>query len=174
MRIVVMGVVLIIGVLLETTMVSRIAIFGVAPDLMLSMIVSYSILRGETEGALAGFTGGLLMDVALGQAMGLFAMLGLLIGYFVGKPFRDFYRESYMLPLFTTGVAALFCGFVLYMFNTLTIAYVGLLTHLGTVILPITIYTMIASIAVYRVLYTVNHLIELYEKRRHKIFNKSS
>lgn len=172
MRIIVIAAVLVVGVLLETTMVSRMAIFGVSPDLMLSIIVSYSILRGDTEGAIAGLTGGLLMDVALGQAMGLFAMLGLLVGYFAGKPFRDFYRESYLLPMFITGILAVVYGFVLYMFNTLTIAYVNMLIHMVTVVLPVAVYTMIVSIVVYRILYAVNHLVEILEKRRRKIFER--
>jgi len=171
-RIIVIAAVLVVGVLLETTMVSRMAIFGVSPDLMLSIIVSYSILRGDTEGAIAGLTGGLLMDVALGQAMGLFAMLGLLVGYFAGKPFRDFYRESYLLPMFITGILAVVYGFVLYMFNTLTIAYVNMLIHMVTVVLPVAVYTMIVSIVVYRILYAVNHLVEILEKRRRKIFER--
>ncbi|MCL2618502.1 MAG: rod shape-determining protein MreD [Defluviitaleaceae bacterium] len=172
MRIFIIGLVLVASVLLETTMVSRMAIFGIAPDLMLCVIVSYSILRGETEGACAGFAGGLLMDIAIGQAMGLFAMLGLLAGYFAGKPFRDFYRESYMLPMFITGIAAFAQGFALYLFNVLTIAHIGMFAHILAVILPVTFYTMIISVFVYRSLYAVNSLVELYERRSHKIFNK--
>ena len=172
MRVFVIGAVLVVGILLETTTVGRMAIFGVAPNIMLSIIVSYSILRGDNEGAIAGVTGGLLMDVTLGQAMGLFAMLGLLVGYFAGKPFRDFYRESYLLPMFITGSVAVMYGLVVYMFNTLTIAYVSMFTHIITVILPMAVYTMIISIAVYRILYAVNYLVEMFEKRRRKIFER--
>ena len=172
MRVIIIGAVLVVGVLLETTVASRIAVFGIAPDIMLSIIVSYSILRGDVEGAAAGITGGLLMDVALGQAMGLFAMLGLLVGYFAGKPFRDFYRESYLLPMFITGAVAVVYGLALYMFNTLTIAYVGMFAHMAAVILPMAVYTMVVSIIVYRILYAVNYLVELFEKRRRKVFDK--
>jgi len=170
MRVIIIGAVLIIVVLLETTMVGRLAIFGISPDIMLTTIVSYSILRGDTEGALAGFFGGLLMDVALGQAMGLFAMLGLLVGYFAGKPFRDFYRESYLLPMFITGVVAVAYGFALYVFNTLTIAYVNMTVHMWAVVLPTAVYTMIISIIVYRLLYAVNYLVEMLERRNRKVF----
>ena len=172
MRVIVIGAVLVIGVLLETTLVSRMAIFGVAPLIMLSIIVSYSILRDDVEGAAAGVTGGLLMDVAMGQAMGLYAMLGLLVGYFAGRPFRDFYRESYLLPMFITGIVAVVYGLALYMFNTLTIAYVGMFAHMAAVILPVAVYTMIMSIFVYRILYAVNYLVELFERRRRKVFDK--
>ena len=172
MRLIVICAVLILGVLIETTIVSRMAVFGIAPDIMLSIIVSYSILRGDSEGALAGLCGGLLLDIAAGQAIGLYSMLGLLVGYIVGKPFRDFYRESYLLPMFITGVTAVIYGLAIYMFNTLTIAYVGMLSHMGTVVLPTTVYTMIVSIAVYRILYAVNYLVELYEKRNYRVFDK--
>ena len=172
MRVIVIGAVLVFGVLLETTMVSRIAVFGVTPNLMLSIIVSYSILRGDTEGAIAGFAGGLLKDVALGQSVGLFAMLGLLVGHFCGKPFRDFYRESFFLPMLSTGVMTVAYGLALYMFYTLTIARVNILYYIGGVVLPVAVYTMVVSVFIYRILYGINHLIEMFEKRRHKVFNR--
>jgi len=171
-RIVVIGGVLVVGVLLETTAISRMAIFGVSPNLMLCIIVAYSILRGDEEGAVAGFAGGLLMDVAMGQTMGLFAMLGLLMGYFAGKPFRDFYRESYLLPMLITGIMAVAYGLALYLFNAITIAPVGFVYYTGSIVLPIAVYTMIVSIFVYRVLYAVNMLVELYERRKHKVFER--
>lgn len=170
MRVLVIGAVLVLGVILETTTISRVALFGVAPNLMLCIIVSYAILRGDTEGSVAGFVGGLLMDITLGQAMGLFAMLGLLVGYFCGKPFRDFYRESYLLPMVPAGVMAVFFGMVLYFFNILTIARVNMFYYIGSVVFPVAIYTMIVSIFVYRLLYVINSFVELYEKRRRKVF----
>ena len=172
MRLIIVTIILIASVLLEAIFVGHMSIFGVTPYLMLPIITSYSILRGDTEGAIVGFTGGLLQDIVLGQALGLFAMLGLLVGYFAGKPFRDFFRESYLLPMLITGVIATIYGFTVYIFNSLTIAPINMFHHIGTVILPATVYTMIISLIVYRIIYAINALLEFFERRRRKIFER--
>lgn len=172
MRLIVIGIIIVVSVLLEATAVGHISIFGVMPNLTLPIIIAYSMLRGENGGATVGFLIGLLQDIILGQAIGLFAMLGLLIGYFSGRPFRDFYRESYLLPLLLTGVVAVIYNFVVYIFYSITVAPINMFYHIGIVILPVSVYTMILSIPIYRILYAVNNLLEFFERRRRKIFER--
>jgi len=172
MRLFVIGIIIIGSVLLEATVIGNIAIFGVAPNLTLPIIIAYSMLRGENEGAIVGFTAGLLQDIVLGQALGFFAMLGLLVGYFAGRPFRDFFRESYLLPMLLTGVIAVIYNFAIYIFNSLTVAPINMFYQLGIVILPVSVYTMILSILIYRILYGINNLLEFFERRRRKIFER--
>jgi len=171
-RVIVIGIIIIVSVLLETTVIEHISIFGIAPQLTLPIIVAYSMLRGENAGTLVGFISGLLKDILLGQAIGLFAMLGMLVGYFAGRPFRDFFRESYLLPMLLTGILSFIYSFIIYMFYSLTIAPINMFYHLGTVILPVAIYTMILSILIYRILYAINSILEFFERRRRKIFER--
>jgi len=172
LRLIVIGIVVIGSVLLEATFIGHISIFGVAPNLTLPIIIAYSMMRGENGGAIVGFSAGLLQDIILGQAIGFFAMLGLLIGYFSGRPFRDFYRESYLLPMLFTGVIAVIYNFAIYIFNSLTIAPINIFYQLGIVILPVSVYTMIFSILIYRIIYGINNLLEFFERRRRKIFER--
>lgn len=166
----VMSLIITIGVVVETTVHHHLAFFGVLPNLMLILTVSYGILRGDEEGAAYGLGGGLLRDIAFGQAIGLFAALGMLSGYFAGKSLLNFYRESFLLPMLITGTISLAYGFVLYLFNIITIAPVGPIYYTLGVIVPETIYTMLVSIPIYRILFLLNQNIENHERKHRKLF----
>ena len=56
------------------------------PDLVLLLVVTWSVIRGAEEGALWGFTGGLLMDVLSGSPMGMWTSSLTLVGFVTGQP----------------------------------------------------------------------------------------
>lgn len=170
LRVLSISAVMVVGVIIETTILTHLSLFGVLPNIMLILITSYGILRGDEEGAVAGLGGGLLRDIAFGQAMGLFAVLGLLAGHIAGKPFRSFYRDGYLLPMLTTGILNLLYSLLLYVFNSLTIAHVSATYYISNVVIPETIYTMLFSIPIYRIFYGINQKIESQENRKRKVF----
>jgi cell shape-determining protein MreD len=52
--------------LLQATLVSRVAIWGVFPDLPLLLVVSWGLLRGSRQGLLWGFVAGIIVDLFAG------------------------------------------------------------------------------------------------------------
>ena len=56
--------------ILQTTVMPRFALWGVRPDLMLLVVVSWSLLRGTKEGLLWALGGGLLLDLLSGGPFG--------------------------------------------------------------------------------------------------------
>jgi rod shape-determining protein MreD len=68
------------------------------PDLVLVVILAWSVLRGSGEGAAVGFMGGVLLDSVTYTPFGLNAALFGLIGYFAGLPEVNAYRGN--LPYF--------------------------------------------------------------------------
>jgi len=50
--------------LLQATLVSRVAIWGVFPDLPLLVVVSWGLLRGSRQGLLWGFVAGIMVDLS--------------------------------------------------------------------------------------------------------------
>ncbi|MGC8782350.1 MAG: rod shape-determining protein MreD [Anaerolineae bacterium] len=58
------------GVLIQATLLSRLRLGGIAANLPLVIVVCWSLLRGQLEGALWGFFGGLLLDLVAGLPLG--------------------------------------------------------------------------------------------------------
>jgi rod shape-determining protein MreD len=165
-----MSAVMIVNFVLQSSLFQYIEILGVRPNSALILIVSYSILRGDVEGALLGFFAGLLQDVYFGSYVGLHALLGLLAGYFCGKPFKDFFRENYFLPLSLVAVCSLLFQTAYYAADFLFRAKTEFLFYTSTIILPGTVYTLILTVPFYSLVYGINNWLETIEKSKRKLF----
>jgi len=165
-----MAAILIANFSLQSTLFQYIEILGVRPNTAFIIIVSYSILRGDVEGAIVGFFAGLLTDVYFNSYIGLYALMYMLIGYLCGKPFRNFFRENYLLPLSLVAVGSILYQFIIYIVNFLFHAELDLPYFFKTIILPGSVYTLILTVPVYSLLYGINGKLENFEKNRRKLF----
>ena len=96
----------VVSVALQSTLLARLTVLGVIPQLVLVVVVSLAYLDGEKVGLVTGFFGGLLQDLLLPQSIvGLTALVYLLIGYAVGV-FRQYApHESVWVPVFTVALS---------------------------------------------------------------------
>ena len=62
---------LIIVAILQSSLLPRVPVFGLVPNLMLLTIVAWSFQRGPNEGLVWGLIGGLAIDLASGALVGI-------------------------------------------------------------------------------------------------------
>lgn len=72
---------------------------GVMPDVMLLVVVSWSLLRGNSEGVLWALGGGLLLDLMSGGPFGVASISLALSSVIIGLGELNIVRESPWLPL---------------------------------------------------------------------------
>lgn len=74
------------AVIVELTLLSRLGLPGATPDLVVVTIVAIALAMGPTQGALAGFTAGVLVDLAppADTVVGVNAIVYVVIGYITG------------------------------------------------------------------------------------------
>jgi rod shape-determining protein MreD len=101
------------ALLLQTTLLARLRIFGVMPDLMLLLAVAGGITAGATRGATIGFASGMLIDLFLPTPLGLSALVFTLVGYGVGVANTGVLRSAWYIPVLTAGGASV-AGVTLY------------------------------------------------------------
>ena len=101
------------ALLLQTTVLARIRVFGVMPDFMLLVAVAGGITAGATRGATLGFASGMLIDLFLPTPLGLSALVFTLVGYGVGVANTGVLRSAWYIPVLTAGAASV-AGVVLY------------------------------------------------------------
>ena len=164
LRIITLVVLVFVNFVLQSTLFPEIAILGVIPDTALVLIVSYAILRREVEGALFGMFAGFVQDAGGGMFIGIFALLGFVIGYVCGKPFKNFFKDNYFLPFAIVVIASLAHQFALYIATILFTGQINFLHYARTIILPKTIYTASLSIPIYAFLHFINARLERHEK----------
>jgi rod shape-determining protein MreD len=97
--------------LVQTTIVNLISINGIIPDLILILLVFYSIKNNQIYGMLMGFIFGFLFDLITGSLLGSSVIsktiCGFTAGYFSNENKREFYLKSYAFPLIV-----LLCGVI--------------------------------------------------------------
>ncbi len=170
MRVFVISLVLFVNLVLQSTVFQYLAILTVKPNSALILIVCYAILRGDVEGSIVGFFCGLLQDIFFGRILGLYALLGMLMGFFCGKPFKDYYRENLIIPLALVAGSGFVYEFAFYFISFLFRGRPALPYYMARIIIPQVIYTTIFVIPIYKLLYILNEKIEAYEKVGRKLF----
>lgn len=165
LRIFILIIIIVLNFVLQTTLGAHISIVNVTPNTALALIVSYAILRGDIEGALFGFFAGLLQDVSGGMIIGLFALIGFVVGYFCGKPFKEFEKANYLLPFAVVVVSSLFSHFVVFVVTVMFTGQLAISNYLQTIVLPGTIYTAVVSIPIYIIFHFINKKLEKREDR---------
>ena len=93
-----------VAALLQSVLGPSLPLVRGRPDVVLVVVLAWSILRGSGEGAFVGFFGGMLLDSVVYTPFGINAALFGLIGYAAGLPEVNVYRGN--LPYFI-GTAAL-------------------------------------------------------------------
>lgn len=93
------GLLLIVIALAQTTLSPRLALLGVQPNLMLLTVLSWSLLRGWKEGMLWAFGGGLLLDLLSGAPLGTSALSLLLVSFLSSQGEVTMFRTTLSLPL---------------------------------------------------------------------------
>jgi rod shape-determining protein MreD len=156
----------------STTWLQAIAIAGILPNTALIIVVCYAILRDDVEGAIIGFGAGLLHDIMFSQALGVTALLMMLIGFLAGKPFKDFFKENYRAPIIAIAIASIAYEFAFYILNFLLFGRTDFFRYLGTIILPTAAYNLVLCIFIYRAIYGVNRLIAKREDRKRGLMRK--
>ncbi|MCL2573452.1 MAG: rod shape-determining protein MreD [Defluviitaleaceae bacterium] len=166
MRIAVVSAIVFINFILQSTWFSHISLFDTIPNTALIIVVTYAMLRDDVEGAILGFGAGFLADIFFGRVIGITALLMMFVGYFAGKPFKDFFKENYIAPLIMVGVASLAYEFMFYVLNFLLMGVTDFPRYLGRVILPVTVYNLVLAVFVYRIIYGINAKIEAREDKK--------
>lgn len=170
MRLLVTAVIIFVNFILQTTLFQMLAIRGVLPNTALVIVVSYALLRGGREGALAGIGAGFLQDMFFRGTLGFYSALYMLLAVLFGRSQRDFYRANYILPVLFCGIAACLYEGVVYTVGFVFQGTGSMLYFLFQVMLPELVYTAVVTVPLYRILFSVNDWLELKEKYKYRLF----
>jgi rod shape-determining protein MreD len=91
------GGLLVLAALAEATLVHRLELAGGRANLVLLLVVAWSLQRGIEEGALAGLAGGLALDMLGGTPFGLYTAILTVIGAVTALGEATLYRGSLAL-----------------------------------------------------------------------------
>lgn len=108
-----------IAAILQSTLLSRLAVYHAVPDIALGIIVYSAYVNGVMAGQLSGFFYGIVLDLLSAAPLGLNALIrtiiGALSGIFKGKFFLDFF----LLPMILCASATILKALLFFLLSLL-------------------------------------------------------
>jgi rod shape-determining protein MreD len=95
-----------VAAILQSTLLSHIALYRAVPDLALGILVYSAYVNGSMTGQLAGFAGGLFLDFLSAAPLGLNALIRTLVGALTGLMKGTFFL-NFFLPIGLCAAATL-------------------------------------------------------------------
>jgi rod shape-determining protein MreD len=108
-----------IAALLQSTLLSRLALYHATPDLALGILVFSAYNNGAMTGELTGFCSGLLLDFLSAAPLGLNTFVRTIIGASVGMMKGVFFLDTLLLPMALCGGATLVKALLFWMLRLL-------------------------------------------------------
>jgi rod shape-determining protein MreD len=97
-------------ILLQSTILGRVAIRGVRPDLALIVLIFASMRRGPMVGQVSGFATGFLEDLMNVSPLGFHSLLRTVIGYVYGLLSGNVFIDPFLMPIILTVIATILKG----------------------------------------------------------------
>jgi rod shape-determining protein MreD len=104
-RVLLLGLVMMTGLLLETTLLGGMTLGGTQPELVLLIVVALGMAEGPAAGAVAGFVGGFATDMLLDLPKGLSSLVFTSVGYAVGALREHYEGTTAWLTIIIAGLA---------------------------------------------------------------------
>jgi rod shape-determining protein MreD len=98
---------LIVLAILQSTVMPRITVLGVHPDLVLLVVTSWSLLRGAQEGMLWALVGGIAVDLFSGAPFGVITLSLLVTSFLSSLGQRNVFRLDLLIPIVVIPLATL-------------------------------------------------------------------
>ncbi|MDR1353428.1 MAG: rod shape-determining protein MreD [Treponema sp.] len=89
----------VIAGILQSTLLSHLAINRAVPDFALGILVFTAYQNGAMTGQLSGFCSGVLLDFLSAAPLGLNAFVRTLVGALAGRMNGTFFLDSFFLPM---------------------------------------------------------------------------
>ena len=133
---VVIGALMILFTLLQTTFFARFRPFGAIPDLMLPFAVAVGTLEKEKWGAVTALVAAFFIDAAGGTEIMLLPLLYVPSAYAVGILTTHRFRDSFPVIVMYTVITSVLRGVVTFIIATVSVHGIAPAETLTTIVLP--------------------------------------
>lgn len=149
---------LVVALILQTTLVKEIAVFGISPALVLVLVVCFSLMNDSIPSAIFAVVAGTLLDITGNSAFGLNALMMLYLSLGVSTVGREFFQDTPRSAIILVFVGTLLYETLYFILNFLIFGSAHFWFVLWRVTLVEAVYNGILAILVY---YYCNKFLKL-------------
>jgi len=146
MKILLKGAIIVVAIVIQLTLINSISILGLKPDLIMVVVVVFSLLKGEKEGTISGFASGFLQDIFSSGLLGINALAKTVIGFTCGVLKEKIFYEHilFLIPVITFFASFLQSILIFFLLRAFGIEY-SLTWSFRQVALPEALYSSLLS-----------------------------
>lgn len=93
--------------LIQAVILPRLRVYGGQPDLVVIIVLAWSVFDNGLEGMAWAFVGGLFLDLFSGAPLGISSLALVPITYLVGQTEAQMYRSNILMPILLAGGGAI-------------------------------------------------------------------
>jgi rod shape-determining protein MreD len=108
-----------VAALLQSTLLSRLALYRAVPDLALVIVVYTAYVNGTMTGQLSGFFSGVFLDFISAAPLGLNAFIRTMVGALTGIMKGTFFLDAFFLPMALCAAATIIKASALFILRLL-------------------------------------------------------
>lgn len=136
------------------------------PNLLLILTFSFGFMDGRRMGMLYGVLAGLMLDLFYSGPFGFYTLFYVYVGYINGICTKYFYEDYVTVPLILSVANELAYNLYVYVFRFLIRGRLDFLYYFRELMVPETIFTVVTTLFVYRLLLLINRKLKDYESGR--------
>lgn len=140
---------LFVALILQTTLIGELTFFGVAPSLVMVMVVCFSLMNECLPSAVFATVAGLLLDISGGRIIGFNALLMLYLSLGVVFIGQEFFRETPRAAAMLVAVSTFIYELIYFIFSFAIFGSSHFFYMIARVILIEAVYNAIAAIPIY-------------------------
>ncbi|HHV72414.1 MAG TPA: rod shape-determining protein MreD [Clostridia bacterium] len=144
---------LFVAAVLQCTLLARLTFFSTQIDLLLIIVISFSLLNGSKTGMTIGFFAGLIQDILIGRFIGIHAVSRMLVGYLIGFLEHKVFKENLIVPFLTTFAATIISEFIIWFIGLFLFWHYSFLNAVRQLVLTAALINAILAPFVYNRIY---------------------
>lgn len=152
MGIVGLALTIVINIIIQSTILPYLSIFGIVPNTGLIIVVVISLLRGKYYGSFFGLCVGLVQDILYGHAIGVNGLIYFLMGYVIGTVQKNLDIENKIIPIICSAIGTIFYNFSYFLMMFFLSRNIPIPIMLKSVFSLEILYNSILSIFIYGIL----------------------
>ncbi|MBQ5951786.1 MAG: rod shape-determining protein MreD [Lachnospiraceae bacterium] len=145
-------------------------VMSTAPNLLLIVCCAIGFLRGSVQGLAAGVFAGLLKDILIGNTLGYYTFIYMILGYGCGLFQKYVNSELLTFPLLFCGAGDLIFQCYIFFFNFALRNRIDLPFYLHHIMMPEIVYTVVSAVFVYQIIRKANEFLDRQERKQAKRF----
>ncbi len=164
MRLIVLALIAIINIALQISF-PNIFNLAILPNTSLILVVCYSYIRSDIEGAGFGLFVGLLQDILFFNLLGHFALIYFIVGYISNHLLKNIMNSNVLPIFFLTMISTYIFNFLFYFFTFFFKGKLDFFNYIYNIMVPESILNAVMSIPVFYLLFFINNKLEKREEK---------